>query len=31
MLSSVLTPDGRHYAYSCLRTLSDLFLIEGLR
>jgi len=26
-----LTPDGRYYAYSYLRTLSDLFLVEGLR
>jgi hypothetical protein len=28
---AALTPDGRHYAYSYVRTLSDLFLIEGLR
>jgi dipeptidyl aminopeptidase/acylaminoacyl peptidase len=28
---AVLTPDGRYYAYSYLRTLSDLFLVEGLR
>jgi hypothetical protein len=28
---AVLTPDGRHYAYGYLRTLSDLFLVEGLR
>ena len=26
-----LTPDGRYYAYSYTRTLSDLFLVEGLR
>jgi hypothetical protein len=26
-----LTPDGRYYAYSYPRTLSDLFLVEGLR
>ena len=26
-----LTPDGRYYAYAYLRTLSDLFLVEGLR
>jgi hypothetical protein len=25
-----LTPDGRYYAYGYLRTLSDLFLVEGL-
>jgi Tol biopolymer transport system component len=28
---AALTPDGRYYAYSYLRTLSDLFLVEGLR
>lgn len=28
---AVLTPDGRYYAYSYLRTLSDLLLVEGLR
>ncbi len=28
---AVLTPDGRYYAYGYLRTLSDLFLVEGLR
>jgi Tol biopolymer transport system component len=28
---AVLTPNGRHYAYAYLRTLSDLFLVEGLR
>jgi hypothetical protein len=27
---AVLTPDGRYYAYSYLRTLSDLVLVEGL-
>jgi hypothetical protein len=30
-VGAVITPDGRHYAYSYLRTLSDLFLVEGLR
>jgi hypothetical protein len=25
------TPDGRSYAYSYFRTLSDLYLVEGLR
>jgi hypothetical protein len=30
-VGTALTPDGRHYAYSYLRTLSDLFLVEGLR
>ncbi|HTO87545.1 MAG TPA: protein kinase [Thermoanaerobaculia bacterium] len=25
------TPDGSFYAYSCLRTLSDLYLVEGLK
>jgi len=28
---AALTPDGRYYAYGYLRTLSDLFLVEGLR
>jgi len=28
---AALTPDGRYYAYAYLRTLSDLFLVEGLR
>ena len=28
---AVLTPDGRYYAYDYLRTLSDLFLVEGVR
>jgi hypothetical protein len=28
---TALTPDGRYYAYSFRRTLSDLFLVEGLR
>jgi hypothetical protein len=28
---TALTPDGRYYAYSYLRTLSDLFLVEGLK
>jgi eukaryotic-like serine/threonine-protein kinase len=26
-----VTPDGRHYAYSFHRTLSDLYVVEGLR
>ena len=26
-----LTPDGKWYAYSYLRVLSDLYLVEGLR
>ena len=30
-IAATLTPDGRYYAYSYLRTLSDLFLVEGLR
>jgi len=30
-IGAALTPDGRYYAYSYLRTLSDLFLVEGLR
>ncbi len=29
--ATALTPDGRYYAYGYLRTLSDLFLVEGLR
>jgi dipeptidyl aminopeptidase/acylaminoacyl peptidase len=28
---AALTPDGRYYAYGYVRTLSDLFLVEGLR
>ncbi|HEY3204677.1 MAG TPA: protein kinase [Thermoanaerobaculia bacterium] len=27
----IITPDGSFYAYSCLRTLSDLYLVEGLK
>ncbi|HET7451486.1 MAG TPA: hypothetical protein VFL12_01985, partial [Thermoanaerobaculia bacterium] len=27
----VITPDGRHYVYSYLRELSELFLVRGLR
>jgi outer membrane protein assembly factor BamB len=27
----VTTPDGKAYAYNFIRTLSDLFLVEGLR
>ncbi len=26
-----LTPNGRYYVYSYSRTLSDLFVVEGLR
>jgi len=26
-----LTPNGRYFVYSYSRTLSDLFLVEGLR
>ena len=26
-----ISPDGSFYAYSCLRTLSDLYLVEGLK
>jgi hypothetical protein len=26
-----ITPDGKYYAYSFQRLLSDLYLIEGLR
>jgi hypothetical protein len=29
--NAVLTPDGRYYAYSYIRKLSDLFLVDGLR
>ena len=25
------TPDGKAYAYSFIRTLSELFVVEGLR
>jgi roadblock/LC7 domain-containing protein len=28
-VGAVLTPDGRYYAYGYVRTLSDLFLVEG--
>ena len=27
----LLTSDGRHYAYSYQRDLSDLYLVEGLK
>jgi hypothetical protein len=30
-VGTALSPDGRYYAYAYLRTLSDLFLVEGLR
>jgi hypothetical protein len=26
-----ITPDGRAYVYTVLRTLSDLYLVDGLR
>jgi len=26
-----VTPDGRSYAYSFFRNLSDLYLVEGLK
>jgi Tol biopolymer transport system component len=26
-----ITPDGRTYAYSCSRVLSDLYIAEGLK
>jgi hypothetical protein len=26
-----LTPDGKYYAYSFIRSLSDLYLVEGLK
>jgi hypothetical protein len=31
VLGAALTPDGRYYAYSYFRTLSDLFLVDGVR
>ncbi|MFI5184895.1 MAG: protein kinase, partial [Vicinamibacteria bacterium] len=31
LAGTAITPDGRYYAYGYLRTLSDLFLVEGLR
>ncbi len=31
ILGVVLTPDGRYYAYSYLRILTDLYLVEGLK
>jgi hypothetical protein len=30
-LGIVPTPDGRFYAYSYLRLLTELYLVEGLR
>ena len=27
----MLTPDGKSYAYNCKRTLTDLYLVEGLK
>jgi len=29
--SVVITPDGRHWAVSYAREISDLYLVEGLR
>jgi hypothetical protein len=31
LYNATITPDGRFYAYSFMRTLSDLYLVEGLR
>ena len=31
IVSIQMTPDGRSYAYSQHRILSDLFLVDGLR
>jgi len=31
IMSITMTPDGHHYAYSYMRSLTDLSLIEGLR
>jgi hypothetical protein len=31
ILGVVLTPDGRYYAYSYLRMLTELYLVEGLK
>jgi eukaryotic-like serine/threonine-protein kinase len=28
---AVITPDGRSYAYTCTRGLTDLYLVEGIR
>ena len=30
VMALIVTPDGRSYAYSWHRALSDLFLVEGL-
>jgi hypothetical protein len=27
----MITPDGKSYAYNCLRDLSDLYLVKGVR
>ena len=29
--SILMTPDGKGYAYSVTRVLSDLYLVEGLK
>ena len=31
IVAQVITPNGRCYAYFYPRTLSDLYLVEGLR
>jgi hypothetical protein len=31
VLGAVVTPDGRYYAYSSLRALTELYLIEGVK
>ena len=31
MVDVVFTPDGKYYAYSCFNSLSQLYLVEGLR
>ncbi|MFN2447406.1 MAG: hypothetical protein ABR606_17700 [Vicinamibacterales bacterium] len=31
IMTLVLTPDAKAYAYTYVRALSDLYLVEGLR
>ena len=31
VLGLVTTPDGQHYAYSYIRAVTDLYLLEGLK
>ena len=31
LVSILITPDGRSYAYSYIRTLDELYLVEGLK